>query len=279
MLICQCGFKDINPAKHRLFFPRFAFCFIINLFLLIQVGCGGSDTSLEKSVEIPKVKPVIISTLPHDSQAFTQGFLYHNGELYESTGLVGSSSLRRINPENGNIIKNIHVADVFAEGIAVKENLLIQLTWHNGIAFIYSYPDLKRTGLLEYKGEGWGITANESGFIMSNGCDTLFIRDNTFAVIKKLAVTLKGEPLSKLNELEYANNRIYANVWYSDFIFEIDSESGKVLRIVDCSYLVKQIGSMKEQDVLNGIAYNKEKETFFITGKNWPLIFEVKIPG
>lgn len=222
--------------------------------------------------------PRILRTIPHDNQAFTQGLVYHKGAIYESTGIRGKSSLRCINAEDGTIRKNIPIPGVFAEGLVLKDNTFIQLTWTSGNAIIYSYPDLKSIGAHRYRGEGWGITTDGKSYIMSNGSDTLYWRDDEFKVTNKKAVTFRGRALTKLNELEYAGNRIYANVWFNDFIYEIDPRSGKVLRIIDCTPLVNQIGTLKKQDVLNGIAYDKGKDTFYITGKYWPLVFEVKIP-
>lgn len=251
---------------------------LISLFTLLLNRCDSSNGSKPPLKEIKKITPLVLRTIPHDNQAFTQGLLYYNGKLYESTGLHGKSSLRCINAEDGTVQTKIAVAGVFTEGIVLKDNKLIQLTWRSGNAIVYSYPNLKNICSLRYEGEGWGITTNGKLYIMSNGSDTLYWRDDEFKVQKKTAVTLSGQPLTKINELEYARNRIYANVWYNDFIFEIDPESGKVLRLIDCTPLVKQIGNLKQQNVLNGIGYDKDKDTFFITGKYWPMLFEVTIP-
>ena len=251
---------------------------LLSLTALFPTSCDSSNGSKQQQKEIPKIVPRILRSIPHDNRAFTQGLLYYKGTIYESTGLQGKSSLRCINAQDGTIQKNIPVPGIFAEGLVLKDNKLIQLTWTSGNAIIYSYPDLKTIGAHRYRGEGWGITTDGKDYIMSNGSDTLYWRDDTFNVTKKKAVTFRGRPLMKLNELEYARNNIYANVWFNDFVYEIDPRSGKVLRIIDCTPLVNQIGTLKEQDVLNGIAYDKDKDSFFITGKYWPLIFEVKIP-
>ncbi len=252
---------------------------MICLFTLPLNRCDSSDNAKQGSAEVPRITPLIVRTFPHDTLAFTQGLLFHAGKIYESTGQQGRSSLRCIQVEDGAILTKMPVAQVFAEGLVLKDNRLIQLTWQSGRAFIYSLPDLKITGVMNYSGEGWGITTDDTWFIMSNGSDTLYWRDNVFEVKRKMAVTLRNQPLTRLNELEFAGNYLYANVWYSDFIFEIEPQSGKVNRIIDCSSLVKQAGALKEEDVLNGIAYNREQELFYITGKNWPLVFEVRIPG
>lgn len=256
------------------FFPSLVFLFILS--------CDSSDKAKKASSSSPviEMKPQVLKILPHDSLAFTQGLLFKDKKLFESTGLYEKSSLRRLNPENGRIEQKISVPKVFAEGLAYKDNRLIQLTWRSGVAFIYTYPALQKVGSFSYRGEGWGLTTTDdhSFYIMSNGSDTLYWRDDNFKINKRITVTLKGKPLSKLNELEYARNKLYANVWYSDFIFEINPNTGMVLRIINCQDLINEIGSLGSQDVLNGIAYNKDTDTFFITGKNWPVIYEVAIP-
>lgn len=276
-MICPGGFKDTMKSL-QFSLPSIVHIVLISLFTLFLNRCDSSNGQKPQLKEIQKITPLVLRTIPHDNQAFTQGLLYYKGKIFESTGLQGKSSLRCINAEDGAVQMKIPVTGVFTEGIVLKDNKLIQLTWRSGNAIIYSYPDLKNIGSHRYNGEGWGITTDGKFYIMSNGSDTLYWRDDEFKVRKKTAVTFRGQPLSKINELEYARDRIYANVWFNDFIYEIDPESGKVLRIIDCTPLVKQIGTLKEQDVLNGIAYDKEKDSFFITGKYWPLIFEIKIP-
>lgn len=275
-LICPGGFKDTMKSL-QFSLPSILHIVLISLLTLFLNRCDSSNGSKPQLKEMQKITPLILRIIPHDNQAFTQGLLFYNGKIYESTGLQGKSSLRCINAEDGAVQSKIPVTGVFTEGIVIKDNKLIQLTWRSGNAIIYSYPDLKNIGSYRYNGEGWGITTDGKFYIMSNGSDTLYWRDDEFKVRKKTAVTFRGQPLSKINELEYARDRIYANVWFNDFIYEINPESGKVLRIIDCTPLVKQIGTLKEQDVLNGIAYDKEKDSFFITGKYWPLIFEIKI--
>jgi len=276
-LICPGGFKDIMKSL-QFSLPSILHIVLISLFTLFLNRCDSSNGAKPQLKEIKKITPLVLRTIPHDNQAFTQGLLYHKGKIYESTGLQGKSSLRCINAEDGAVQSKIPVTGVFTEGLVIKDNKLIQLTWRSGNAIIYSYPDLKNIGSHRYNGEGWGITTDGKFYIMSNGSDTLYWRDDEFKVWKKTAVTFRGQPLNKINELEYARDKIYANVWFNDFIYEIDPESGKVLRLIDCTPIVKQIDSLKEQDVLNGIAYDKDKDRFFITGKYWPLIFEVKIP-
>ena len=279
MLTCQCG-SEKSSMKTSVFINCCTYRRLVLLvfFLLIQ-GCSSSDSRQPPPSAVARVIPVVIRSIPHQREAFTQGLVYHKNKIYESTGIVGKSSLRRINPADGAVEINIPVPGLFGEGLVFKDNALIQLTWTEGNALIYTLPDLKIRGSLRYQGEGWGITTDGVAYIMSNGSDTLYYRDNRFAIQKKVAVTYQGKPLNRLNELEYAKNRVYANVWFNDCIYEIDPSAGKVLRLIDCTALINQIGDLGEQDVLNGIAYNNETNTFYITGKYWPRIFEVRVPG
>jgi glutaminyl-peptide cyclotransferase len=238
-------------------------------FLALSINCQESA--------IPHSIPAVLRTIPHDTKAFTQGLFYHKGLLYESTGIYGQSSLRVIDPKDGNIIKNIPVADIFAEGCARMDSSIVQLSWREKAALVYSLPSLRPTGSFSYAGEGWGLTASATSFYMSNGSDTLFIRNKKFSIIKKVSVMLSGKKLSALNELEYVKGLVYANVWFDKSIYVIQPKTGRVIKIVDCSSLVAQNASLSDQDVLNGIAYNSTTGTFFLTGKNWRYIFEVML--
>jgi len=243
---------------------------VLQILLFLSLFSYGEDHSALRAF------PTIIRTIPHDPQAFTQGLLYHNGLLYESTGLYGQSSLRRIDPANGAVLKNVPVADVFAEGLALVGDTLIQLTWKEKAALEYSLSDFKMTGAYSYEGEGWGLTFDGRSLIMSNGSDTLFVRSKSFALQKKIPVTVNGRPLKNLNELEYAGGRIYANVWYDNSIVEIMPLTGKVVKIIDCISVVEKAQTQSSEEVLNGIAYNPQTGTFYITGKNWRYMFEVR---
>ena len=173
-------------------------------------------------------------------------------------------------------LKNVPVADVFAEGLALVGDTLIQLTWKEKAALEYSLSDFKMTGAYSYEGEGWGLTFDGRSLIMSNGSDTLFVRSKSFALQKKIPVTVNGRPLKNLNELEYAGGRIYANVWYDNSIVEIMPLTGKVVKIIDCISVVEKAQTQSSEEVLNGIAYNPQTGTFYITGKNWRYMFEVR---
>lgn len=220
----------------------------------------------------------VIRSLPHDTQSFTQGFLFYNGKLYESTGLNGRSSLQRIDARTGLVEKKLFVPDVFAEGLARWENQLIQLTWRNRIAFIYKLSDFTKIGAIRYATEGWGLTADNRHLIMSDGSDKIYFRNpSTFKIEKVIHVKLNGISLHRINELEYVDGHIYANIWYRNFIAIIDPEDGKVVGNIDANTLFRKMPPLSKDSVLNGIAYDDIEKTFYLTGKLWPTIFEVDL--
>ncbi|MDD5674895.1 MAG: glutaminyl-peptide cyclotransferase [Chitinivibrionales bacterium] len=256
---------------------RFARCAVLCLAFLFCQGIRAAEKA--QPAKVPVIAPLILQTLPHDERLFTQGLLFANGLLDESSGLYGKSLIRVYEPGgDDHAVNEINVPDVFAEGIALRGNRLIVLTWKEESALIYSVPALNFKGTFSYKGEGWGLTTDEAGrFYMSNGSDTIFVRDSTFAVIRKVAVTLEGKPLRNLNELEFVAGRIYANIWYDSRIAEIKAATGTVLRLINCQDLVRQESPLSGENVLNGIAYNPSTGTFYLTGKRWRKMFEVKI--
>jgi len=218
----------------------------------------------------------IVSVRPHDPQAFTQGLFLQSGSLFESTGLYGSSSLREVDPRTGKVKRKVGVPqEFFAEGLALVDGRLIQLTWQNQKALVYGLADFKRAGELPYQGEGWGLCWDGRRLIMTDGSDRLTFRDpKTFAVLGEVRVTLADRPVNELNELECVDGTVYANVWQTDDILRIDPASGKVTAVVDASGLLTP-AERQNTDVLNGIAWDPEKKTFLITGKLWPKMFEV----
>jgi len=235
-----------------------------------------TNSKIPESVKQYSVK--ITRSLPHDPHSYTQGFLFHNGKLYESTGLNGRSSLQRIDARTGLVEKKLLVPDVFAEGLARWKSQLIQLTWKDKIAFIYKLSDFTKIGTFRYATEGWGLTANNRHLIMSDGSDTIYFRNpSTFKIEKTIQVKLNGISLNRINELEYVDGHIYANIWYENFIAVIDPENGTVVGHIDASTLFDKMPSLPKGSILNGIAYNEIKKTFYMTGKLWPTIFEVSL--
>jgi glutamine cyclotransferase len=227
----------------------------------------------------PLVKPVILRQIPHYEKAFSQGLVKNENLIYESTGLFNKSTIRVISEDNGDLILSKKLPDeFFGEGLTILNEKLYQLTWKSGIARVYSLPEINLIKSIKYTGEGWGLTAIGDNLVMSNGSSKLQILTNEFERIKTIDVRYKGYKINQLNELEYANGKIYANKWKSNYIFEIDYPTGTVTKVIDCSEITKSISGLGEEEVLNGIAFNEIRNSFYITGKNWPLIFEVTFP-
>ena len=245
-------------------------------FSVVTIVLTASAAMAPQNANAPVLIPRILRAIPHDPSAFVQGLVYANNVLYESNGLYNKSSLRIINASSGSTIKSLMVPGVFAEGLTVMKNQLVQLTWREQVALRYDLQGNPH-GTYTYTGEGWGITTIKNNYVMSNGSDTLYFRDSGFTVIKKIAVTDCHRPLKNLNELEFVNGTIYANIWYDNRIAAIDPKNGAVTAFLDCGTLVRRANVQTEGAVLNGIAFNPRTKTFFITGKLWPVIFEVSI--
>jgi glutamine cyclotransferase len=225
--------------------------------------------------QTPIVQPEIIKRINHDKNAFTQGLEVYNCRIIESTGLYGKSSLRMLDT-NGAIIKKVSVDSVFAEGCTVFKGKLFQLTWKESTCFVYSPSDFKLKKKIAYSGEGWGLAHDKTMIYMSNGSDTIYVRDSSFSIKRKLQVRLNGQPLRNLNELECAKGKLYANIWYENVIAEIDLNSGAVTRLIDGSGIVATERPASQECVFNGIAYREKDSLFYITGKKWAHIYLVK---
>ncbi len=234
-----------------------------------------------QSPEAPILVPRVLAVYPHDDQAFTQGLLWDGGYLYESTGQWGQSSLRRVDIETGQPLQQVTLDDAyFAEGLERVGDTLIQLTWRAGQAFVYDFETFELRDTIVYDGEGWGLCYDGRFLFMSDSTAFLSIRDaENFQLIFRGAVTFNDEiiPPQLLNELECVGDHIYANAWNTDYIFRIDKFTGVIDAVIDASSLLTddEKARLAPGDVLNGIAWNPESETFFITGKNWPKLFEV----
>lgn len=226
----------------------------------------------------------IINTYPHDKQAFTQGLIYDSGFFYESTGLNGRSSLRKVEVETGRVLQIRQLADqYFGEGLTLWRNQLIQLTWLNRVGFVYDKETFTQLREFSYTTEGWGITHDGRRLIMSDGSSVLyFLHPETFQRIGRLQVREGDKPVPTLNELEYIKGEIYANLWYGsgfppDRIARISPETGQVLSWIDLSGLLTPEEISQGADILNGIAYDAEKDRLFVTGKLWPKVFEIEV--
>ncbi|HEY1806154.1 MAG TPA: glutaminyl-peptide cyclotransferase [Terracidiphilus sp.] len=221
----------------------------------------------------------VVHTYPHDPQAYTQGLLFEDGNLYESTGLNGRSSLRMVDLQTGRVLQKADVPpNYFAEGLASWGSTLIQLTWQSHIAFVYDRFSFRLLHTFTYTGEGWGLTQDGKNLILSDGTSVLqFFDPATFREVRHIDVKDHGTPIAQLNELEYVHGEIYANVWHTDRIVRISPANGRVLGWIDLSGLLAPGEVSDPEAVLNGIAWDAAHDRLFVTGKLWPKLFEIKI--
>jgi len=222
----------------------------------------------------------VVHTYPHDPTAFTEGLFYLNGVLYESTGLQGHSTIRKVRLETGEVLQKLDVpAQYFGEGIVNWKSHLVGLTWKSQVGFVYDLASFKKQREFHYEGEGWALTQDGRQLIMSDGTSQLrFINPQTLKETRRLTVTLDGKPLRNLNELEWVKGEIYANVWQTDWIVRIDPRKGAIVGLINLAGLLGAADRIKGQtDVLNGIAYDAKGDRLFVTGKNWPKLFEIRL--
>jgi glutaminyl-peptide cyclotransferase len=250
---------------------------VITVWLATACANKTSPNKSGSARPVDDLKARVLRTLAHDRNAFTQGLVYHEGKLYESTGLVGRSSLRRVDLDTGRVEQSVPVeAPFFGEGLARVGGELVQLTWQNGKAFVWDMSGLNKLKEFDYQGEGWGLCHDGKRLVMSDGSDKLTFRDaGNFAVTGSVNVTRGGQPVRHLNELECVDKVVYANIWGSDNIARIDPGTGEVTGWIDAGGLLSRTEIMGT-DVLNGIAHMPDKNTFLITGKLWPRLFEVE---
>jgi glutamine cyclotransferase len=227
---------------------------------------------------IESLRVRVVAKYPHATDAFTQGLLWHEGAMYESTGRYGQSSLRRVRLEDGAVLSERSLdTSLFAEGLALVEDRLIQLTWRSGIAVVSDLASLEQRDTLRYPGEGWGLCFDGDVLWMSDGSSMLERRDpESMELLGEMTVWQGDRPVPKLNELECVGDAIYANVWQSNEIVRIDPSTGRVTAVIDASGLLTTVEAIRA-DVLNGIAYRPDNETFLLTGKLWPHVFEVEL--
>jgi glutamine cyclotransferase len=253
------------------------------LLLGVSLPTAFPDTSKGDVSKQDRIIPVysyrIVNTFPHDQDAFTQGLVFDHGVLYEGTGLRGRSELRRVAIPSGKVLKRIKLPGrFFGEGITIYKEKVIQLTWKSHIGFVYDKGTLKRLHNFHFPTEGWGITHDGTRLIMSDGTSKLRILNvNSFNVTGVIEVRENGVPLAELNELEYVNGEVWANVWTTDRIARISPTTGQVIGWIDLSGLLKSVGPTRSVDVLNGIAYDKENDRLYVTGKLWPKLFEIEL--
>jgi glutaminyl-peptide cyclotransferase len=222
----------------------------------------------------------VVHSYPHDPGAFTEGLFYLNGYLYESTGLEGESEVRKVRLETGDVVQRRAIPpQYFGEGIVAWKDRLFELTWKDEVGFIYDLATFEPKGEFRYRGEGWALTHDGRRLIMTDGTPTIrFLNPTTLKEIGRLRVTLDGEPLRNLNEVEWVKGEIYANVWLTDTIVRIDPATGRVVGRIDLSGLLTAADrGASTPDVLNGIAYDAAHDRLFVTGKNWPKLYEIKL--
>jgi glutamine cyclotransferase len=231
------------------------------------------------SKKTPVLAYTVVNAFPHDPQAFTQGLIFLEGFLYESTGLQGRSSLRKVDLETGRILKQADLpGHLFGEGLTHWKDRLVQLTWRSGLGLVYSRETFRLLKKFNYTTEGWGLTQDGRHLIMSDGTAMLYFLDpETFREVRRLEVRDGDQPLRGLNELEYFNNEIYANVFLTDRIARISPMTGKVKAWIDLQGLLSPKELTRPVDVLNGIAYDSAGHRLFVTGKLWPRLFEIKL--
>lgn len=228
---------------------------------------------------VEQLRVEVIERLPHDTRAFTQGLVWHQNMLYESTGLYGDSSLRKVNPLTGEILAKLELDPAyFGEGLALVGQQLIQLTWQEGLALVYNLDDLSLRQAFQYGGEGWGLCFDGEYLWMSDGSSRLYRRSpGDFGLQGQLVVTFKGQPQTRLNDLACVGDSIYANIWKEPRLVRINKISGRIEAEIDASALVAESGKGGDPEaVLNGIAYDEQAEVFYLTGKHWPTLFKVR---
>lgn len=221
----------------------------------------------------------VVQSFPHDPEAFTQGLVYHAGLLYEGTGLEGRSSLRKVRLETGEVIQKVDLdPQYFGEGIAIVQNKIVQLTWKSQIGFVYDLATFQRLRDFSYTGEGWGLAANGADLYLSDGSPDIRILDSsTFRERRRLHVHDGPNPIDQLNELEFVEGQIFANIWQTDRIARISPQTGEVVGWIDLSGLLSPMYKLSSGGVLNGIAYDSTKKRLFVTGKLWPRLFEIRL--
>lgn len=255
--------------------------------LACQCNMGEPKQTVSQTPENDLFMPKILSytikaTYPHDPKAFTQGLIWHNGQLVEGTGMEGESNLRKVTLENGKVTAQVNnTPEIFGEGVTYLNGKFYQITWQNNKGFVYDAKTLNKLQEFPLNTEGWGLTTNGVELIVSDGSSNIYFLDTaTFREKRRIGVSDNFGPVSNLNELEWVNGHIWANRLQSDIIYKIEPESGRVVAKVDFSQLKQQGGFEVENplnEVLNGIAYDSASKRFFITGKYWPKLFEVEI--
>ena len=253
---------------------------LIALLLGVAACAEAPAPSSQNVAEEPPTQSFrIVATYPHDQGAFTQGLIWLDGRLYESTGMIGQSTIREVDLAAGRVLRSAPIPDgLFGEGLVNWRDELLSITWQDGIGFRWDRATFRQTGTWRYQGEGWGLTQDGTHIIMSDGSPILrFLDPVTMEERRRIMVTSAGQPVANLNELEYVNGEIFANVWMTSRIARIDPRIGRVTGWIDLTALTEQTPRVDEDAVLNGIAYDAERDRLFVTGKNWPSLYEIDL--
>jgi glutamine cyclotransferase len=245
----------------------------------LSLDCGLAANRNSSGDSVPKYGYEVVHTWPHDAGAFTQGLVFVDGNLLESTGQEGRSSLRRVELDTGKVLQKVSVADqYFAEGITLFKGKIYQLTWQDQLGFIYDAQSFEKLGQFTYDGEGWGLTNDDESLILSDGSNRIrFLDPGDFHVKRTITVLDRGTPVKDLNELEYVEGEIYANIWHRDAIARINPQTGRVVGWIDLRGLLEPGDVRDGEAVLNGIAYDQANHRLFVTGKLWPKLFEIRL--
>ncbi len=237
---------------------------------LLSVSCADA--------RVKQYKLQVVNSFPHDRTSYTQGLFFYAGAMYESTGLNGKSTFRKVDISTGKALSKLTFdRKYFLEGSVEKDGDIYMLTWQNQLAFVYDAATLEYKASYSYPREGWGLTTDGKHLVASDGSARLYFMDDNFRQVRTITVKMDGRPVRYLNELEYIDGKIWANVYMSDLILIINPESGNVEGVVDCTGLLPRQLQYEDTDVLNGIAYNPADGSIYLTGKNWCRLYEVKI--
>ena len=243
---------------------------IIIVSFLTLVSCA--------EAKVKEYRLEVVSEYPHDTDSYTQGLFFHEGNMYESTGVYGKSTFRLVDLKTGEALKRLDFGKkYFVEGSVILNDNLYILTWESRLAFVYDAKTLEYKSTWKYPREGWGITTDGKHLIASDGSANLYFMDENFAQKRKVLVTVEGRPVRFLNELEYIDGKIWANIYTSDEIVIINPKDGRVEGVIDCRGLLPKSLKTVTTDVLNGIAYDPQTEKIYLTGKNWPKLYEIEL--
>ncbi len=252
---------------------------LVAAFFVASLPCVRPAAAETPAGDPPHFGYTVVHQWPHDPKAFTEGLMYLDGILLESTGINGQSDLRKVELETGRVLAQVKLSDeYFGEGMTVLHGKVYQLTWKHQVGFIYDLATLQRIGQFAYTGEGWGLTTDGTSLIMSDGTNQIrFIDPATFAVTRTIQVFIHGEPLKQLNELEFVKGKLLANVWQTPSLVSIDPKDGSLTAVIDLIGLLPLAERQVTTDVLNGIAYDPAGDRLFVTGKYWPKLYEITL--